>query len=159
MNGFEQVCPKEVWALLWLWSFSSSWSYQGCSKWRWPQRACVRLHQCKHYHGKQLFTVSFILHPSVLKATFKCWTDFLLTFLAWIWNQVQQLKAQKELHRHTRLSAEHGEWLLAHGVSRELPSDRHDYERSGERKGIWNIFLIKHFKVVAHFRLTRLRIE
>ena len=63
------------------------------------------------------------------------WSCFLSQSLAWIWNQMQQLKAQKELHCHTRLPAEHREWLLEDGVPRELPSDCHDNERSGERKG------------------------
>lgn len=81
-----------------------------------------------------------------LKATFKCLKDFLNKFLAWVWNQMQQFKAQKELHCHTRLSAKHREWLLADGISRELPSDCHDNERSGERKGILRALLKIFFK-------------
>lgn len=57
---------------------------------------------------------------------------------------MQQFKAQKELHRHTRLPAEHGERLLADGISGELPSDRHDNEGGGERKGTLHARLIKH---------------
>lgn len=55
--------------------------------------------------------------------------------LAWIWNQVQQLKAKKKLHCYPRLPAEHGEWFLEDGVPGEFPSYCHDHERSGKRKG------------------------
>lgn len=143
--------PWEVWVLLWL-----------CSRFLPVDHTRVVLHDgdpnepVSDYINANIIMVNLAFHsvsdftlladfciinPSFLKAAFRCLKDFLPKFLAWIWNQVQQLKAQKELHCHPRLPAKHGEWLLEDGISGELPSNCHDNKRSGERKGILHTLL------------------
>lgn len=157
INWFELICLEKIWIFFWLWSLFLP-----------VDHTRVVLHDgdpsepVSDYINANIIMVNLAFHrvfwlytanlclyfKSFLmswKATFNCLKDFLPKFLAWIWNQVQQFQAQKELYCHPRLSAKYGEWLLADGVSRELPSDCHDNERSGERKGMLRTLLMKYF--------------